>query len=134
MQQPLLLWLSIGVLIPHWCAQGKIVVTSKALMPSLKMKSKVSTICLRERKDLHVCPKSNLISKKPCSKITISAQVAEIDTTIHNCEDGKQLNWGRGLIQSLFEILCFNISSCLFFFFWPKVHASFSLTFICEFT
>ncbi|KAF7803215.1 CTD small phosphatase-like protein 2 isoform X1 [Senna tora] len=55
-------------------------------MPSVKMKSKVSTICLRDRKDLHVCPKSNIISK-PCSKITISAQVAEIDTTVHNCQD-----------------------------------------------
>ncbi|XP_028764812.1 CTD small phosphatase-like protein 2 [Neltuma alba] len=56
-------------------------------MPSLKMKSKVSTICLTERKDLHVSPKSNVISKKSCSKITISAQVAETDTAFHDCQD-----------------------------------------------
>ncbi|KAK4271788.1 hypothetical protein QN277_020429 [Acacia crassicarpa] len=56
-------------------------------MPSLKMKSKVSTICLKERKDLHVSPKSNVICKKSCCKITISAQVAETDTAFHDCQD-----------------------------------------------
>ncbi|XP_068484009.1 uncharacterized protein [Phaseolus vulgaris] len=50
-------------------------------MPSLKMKSKVSVSCLTETKDLHVCPKSKIISKSPCSKIMISTQKAEIDAT-----------------------------------------------------
>ncbi|KAI4298209.1 hypothetical protein L6164_031795 [Bauhinia variegata] len=53
-------------------------------MPSLKMKSKVSTSCIRERRDLIVSPKSNRISKKPCSKITISAK---LETTIHDRQD-----------------------------------------------
>ncbi|KRH37770.2 hypothetical protein GLYMA_09G088300v4 [Glycine max] len=56
-------------------------------MPSLKMKSKVSVSCLTETKDLHVCPKSKIISKSPCSKIMISTQKAEIDTTVQNCLD-----------------------------------------------
>uniref|UniRef100_I1MHW0 Mitochondrial import inner membrane translocase subunit TIM50 n=1 Tax=Glycine max TaxID=3847 RepID=I1MHW0_SOYBN len=56
-------------------------------MPSLKMKSKVSVSCLTETKDLRVCPKSKIISKSPCSKIMISTQKAEIDTTVQNCLD-----------------------------------------------
>ncbi|KAE9610388.1 putative protein-serine/threonine phosphatase [Lupinus albus] len=57
-------------------------------MPSLKMKSKVSIgCCLTEKTDLHVCPKSKVISKKPCSKIVFPDQVAETDITIQNCQD-----------------------------------------------
>ncbi|XP_058760037.1 uncharacterized protein LOC131633334 isoform X2 [Vicia villosa] len=54
-------------------------------MPSLKMKSKVSASCLAERNDLQICQTSKVISKNPCSKIVISAQEVEIDTTIQNC-------------------------------------------------
>ncbi|CAL5186917.1 unnamed protein product [Lathyrus oleraceus] len=54
-------------------------------MPSLNMKSKVSASCLAERNDLQICPKSKVISKNSCSKIVISAQEVEIDTTIQNC-------------------------------------------------
>lgn len=61
-------------------------------MPSVNMKSKVSVGCLTERKDLHICPKSIAISKNPCSKITISTQMAEKDTTIQNCIDGQKLH------------------------------------------
>ncbi|XP_027903874.1 CTD small phosphatase-like protein 2 isoform X1 [Vigna unguiculata] len=50
-------------------------------MPSLKMKSKVSVSCLTETKDLHVCSKSKVISKSPCSKIMVSTQKTEIETT-----------------------------------------------------
>ncbi|XP_019464319.1 PREDICTED: uncharacterized protein LOC109362759 [Lupinus angustifolius] len=57
-------------------------------MPSLKMKSKVSIgCCLTEKKDLHVCPKSKVISKQPCYKIVFPDQVAEIDSTILNWQD-----------------------------------------------
>lgn len=56
-------------------------------MPSVNMKSKVSVGCVTERKDLHICPKSIAISKNSCSKITISSQMAETDTTIQNCID-----------------------------------------------
>ncbi|KAJ7968855.1 CTD small phosphatase-like protein 2 [Quillaja saponaria] len=51
-------------------------------MPYLKMKTKVSTGCLREKKDFHVCQKSNIISKRSCSSVRISDQVAELDTSI----------------------------------------------------
>lgn len=83
MQQPLLLWLSRGSSVPIRCAQCKIVAptVSTNQMPSLKMKSKVSVSCLTETKDLHVCSKSKVIAKSPCSKIMISTQKAEIDTT-----------------------------------------------------
>lgn len=60
-------------------------------MPSLNMKSKVSASCLAERNDLQICPKSKVISKNSCSKIVISAQEVEIDTTIQNCINGKKL-------------------------------------------
>ncbi|KAL5141556.1 CTD small phosphatase-like protein 2 [Glycine soja] len=86
------LWFSshhTGTLVSHGCAQSKIVapIVSTNQMPSLKMKSKVSVSCLTETKDLHVCPKSKIISKSPCSKIMISTQKAEIDTTVQNCLD-----------------------------------------------
>ncbi|XP_019417674.1 PREDICTED: CTD small phosphatase-like protein 2-A isoform X1 [Lupinus angustifolius] len=70
-------------------------------MPSLKMKSKVSTSCLTETQDLHVCPKSKIISKNPCSKIMISAQVAEIDTTVQCCQDGMQQLSARTLPKDI---------------------------------
>ncbi|OIW00536.1 hypothetical protein TanjilG_24266 [Lupinus angustifolius] len=61
---------------------------SRNRMPSLKMKSKVSIgCCLTEKKDLHVCPKSKVISKQPCYKIVFPDQVAEIDSTILNWQD-----------------------------------------------
>ncbi|XP_057750491.1 uncharacterized protein LOC130968974 [Arachis stenosperma] len=56
-------------------------------MPSVNMKSEVSTTCLTETKDIHVCSKSKVISKKTCSKVIISAEVAGIDTTIQNFLD-----------------------------------------------
>lgn len=91
-QQPLLPWLPRGTFVPHTCAQSQtaVPIVSTNQMPSLKMKSKVSVSCLTERTDLlHVCPKSKIISKNPCSKIMISAQTVEIDTTIQNFLDGK---------------------------------------------
>lgn len=105
MLQPLLLELALGVLSPCWCVQGKALfpVINPDLMPSLKMKSKVSTICFKERNDLHVSPKSNVISKNSCSKITISAQVAEIDSIFHDCHDGKLLNFYWRTLFSLYQ-------------------------------
>ncbi|XP_061362582.1 uncharacterized protein LOC133306296 isoform X2 [Gastrolobium bilobum] len=40
-----------------------------------------------ERKDLYLCPKSKIISKKAYSKNVISAQVAEIGTAFQNYQD-----------------------------------------------
>ncbi|CAL0306496.1 unnamed protein product [Lupinus luteus] len=56
-------------------------------MPSIKMKGIESKGCLTEKKDLHVCSKSKIISKKPCSKVVFPDQVTEIDTAIQNCGD-----------------------------------------------
>ncbi|KAK7247231.1 hypothetical protein RIF29_42109 [Crotalaria pallida] len=56
-------------------------------MPSLKMNSKVSKGCLTDNKNLHICPKSKIISKKPCSKIVFPDQVAEINKSTQNCQD-----------------------------------------------
>ncbi|MED6106427.1 hypothetical protein PIB30_004659 [Stylosanthes scabra] len=67
--------------------QYAVFVSSTYQMPSVNMKSEVSTTCLTETKDLHVCSKSKVISKKTCSKVVISAEVAGIDTTIQNLLD-----------------------------------------------
>ncbi|KAE9602925.1 putative protein-serine/threonine phosphatase [Lupinus albus] len=56
-------------------------------MPSIKMKGIESKGCLTEKKDLHVCAKSKIISKMPCSKVVFPDQVTEIDTAIQNCGD-----------------------------------------------
>ncbi|KAF5475210.1 hypothetical protein F2P56_007040 [Juglans regia] len=56
-------------------------------MPSLKMKTKLSTSCFKETNGLHVCPKSSKISKNSCSYVRISEQAAEFDSFIHKCQD-----------------------------------------------
>ncbi|KAL7242144.1 hypothetical protein ACSBR1_014668 [Camellia fascicularis] len=56
-------------------------------MPSLKMKTKSSVGCLREKNGLHVCQKSNMISKNSCSNVRISHQTAEFDSIIQNSEN-----------------------------------------------
>lgn len=53
-------------------------------MPSLKMKTKLSTGSLREKNGLHVCQKSNAISKTSCSRAGNSPQIAELDICIQN--------------------------------------------------
>lgn len=57
-------------------------------MPSLKMKTKLSTGALREKKCLGVCQKSSVITKKSCPHITVSRQTAEFDMCIQRCQDG----------------------------------------------
>ncbi|GMP71981.1 hypothetical protein CsSME_00030192 [Camellia sinensis var. sinensis] len=56
-------------------------------MPSLKMKTKSTVGCLREKNGLHVCQKSNMISKNSCSNVRISHQTAEFDSIIQNSEN-----------------------------------------------
>ncbi|XP_059438021.1 uncharacterized protein LOC132170892 isoform X3 [Corylus avellana] len=56
-------------------------------MPSLKMKTKLSTGCFKEKNGLHACQKSSKISKKSCSYVRISEHTAEFDTCIPECED-----------------------------------------------
>ncbi|XP_057471627.1 uncharacterized protein LOC130760363 isoform X1 [Actinidia eriantha] len=56
-------------------------------MPSLKMKTKSTTGCLRDQKGLRVCQKSNMISKNSCSHVRISQHVTEFDAGIQNSED-----------------------------------------------
>ncbi|KAL5577131.1 hypothetical protein UlMin_018830 [Ulmus minor] len=56
-------------------------------MPSLKMKTQSSTQCLREKKGLHVCQKSTIISKKACFHVRIPEHTANLDTCIQNCHE-----------------------------------------------
>lgn len=79
--------------VSHWCSQIKVAVHiwSTDQMPSLKMKTKLSMGCFKEKNGLHVCQKSSIISKKSCSYVRISEHTAEFDTCIHECQDGKQL-------------------------------------------
>ncbi|KAA8514993.1 hypothetical protein F0562_018220 [Nyssa sinensis] len=56
-------------------------------MPSLRMKTKSTTDCLREKNGLHVCQKSSMISKNSCSHVKISQEAAKFETRIQNCED-----------------------------------------------
>jgi CTD small phosphatase-like protein 2 len=46
-------------------------------MPSLKMKTKTTTGCLRDINGLRVCQKSNRISKNACSRVQISQHAKE---------------------------------------------------------
>lgn len=46
-------------------------------MPSLKMKTKTTTGCLRDKNGLRVCQKSNRISKNACSRVQISQHAKE---------------------------------------------------------
>ncbi|PSS04879.1 CTD small phosphatase-like protein [Actinidia chinensis var. chinensis] len=56
-------------------------------MPSLKMKTKSTTGCSRDKNGLRVCQKSNMISKNSCSHVPISQHVTEFDAGIQNSED-----------------------------------------------
>uniref|UniRef100_A0A2P2LZA9 Uncharacterized protein MANES_15G117300 n=2 Tax=Rhizophora mucronata TaxID=61149 RepID=A0A2P2LZA9_RHIMU len=61
-------------------------------MPSLKMKTKVSTASLIEKVCLGVCQKSSTISKRSCSHVTLSLQTAEPDSCIQKCQDDHVLS------------------------------------------
>ncbi|KAJ4703779.1 CTD small phosphatase-like protein 2 [Melia azedarach] len=54
-------------------------------MPSVKMKTKSSTVSVKEKYGLHVCLKSSVISKHSCSRVRISQQTAEFDACSENC-------------------------------------------------
>ncbi|XP_015876363.1 uncharacterized protein LOC107413024 [Ziziphus jujuba] len=56
-------------------------------MPSLKMKTKSSMCCLREKNGLHVCQRSSIISKKVCSHVRFSEHTANLDTCVQNYLD-----------------------------------------------
>ncbi|GKU94259.1 hypothetical protein SLEP1_g7780 [Rubroshorea leprosula] len=58
-------------------------------MPSLRMKTKLSTGSLKEKND-HVCQKSCKISKKSCSHVSISQQAAEFDSSCRSCHNGEE--------------------------------------------
>lgn len=62
-------------------------ITSTDQMPSLKMKTKVDTGCLRGRNSLCVSQKSTRISKNSCPHVTPSQQTAEFDICIKNGEN-----------------------------------------------
>uniref|UniRef100_A0A2P2LZA5 Uncharacterized protein LOC105112001 isoform X1 n=1 Tax=Rhizophora mucronata TaxID=61149 RepID=A0A2P2LZA5_RHIMU len=63
-------------------------------MPSLKMKTKISTASLIEKVCLGVCQKSNTISKRSHSHVTFSLQTAEPETSLQKCQDihGMKIN------------------------------------------
>uniref|UniRef100_A0A6N2M6U5 FCP1 homology domain-containing protein n=1 Tax=Salix viminalis TaxID=40686 RepID=A0A6N2M6U5_SALVM len=60
-------------------------------MPSLKMKTNLNMSSLRETKCLSVCQKSNIISKKSSSQLSVSQQAAasekEPDKCVQKCQD-----------------------------------------------
>ncbi|XP_058197987.1 uncharacterized protein LOC131313585 isoform X4 [Rhododendron vialii] len=56
-------------------------------MPSLKMKTKSTTGCLRNKNGLRVCQKSNRISKNSCSRVQISQHAKGCDACIQHCQD-----------------------------------------------
>ncbi|XP_021676338.1 probable phosphatase PSR2 isoform X3 [Hevea brasiliensis] len=57
-------------------------------MPSLKMKTQPSMDSLRGKSCLSVCQKSNTISKKSGSHVTVSQQIAECDAYVQKCQNG----------------------------------------------
>ncbi|CAA2952293.1 CTD small phosphatase 2 [Olea europaea subsp. europaea] len=56
-------------------------------MPSLKMKTKSATGCLRERDGLRVCRKSSMITKSPLSQARISQNTEEVETVVDTGRD-----------------------------------------------
>ncbi|GMI85965.1 SCP1-like small phosphatase 4 [Hibiscus trionum] len=56
-------------------------------MPSLRMKTKLSTGSLREKNSLCVCQRSSMICKRPCCHVSVSQQGAEFSTCIQKFHD-----------------------------------------------
>ncbi|KAG7034685.1 CTD small phosphatase-like protein 2 [Cucurbita argyrosperma subsp. argyrosperma] len=54
-------------------------------MPSIKMKAKLSSSCLREKHGLRVCQKSSVISKKACFLPRVSEETDEFNGCITQC-------------------------------------------------
>lgn len=88
--------------------------------------------CLTEKMDLHVCPKSKIISKKP--KSIVSAKEAEIEATIQNCQDGEHLN-SRRIYSSHFFLFwsLFAIPPFMFLFLFPKFQVLDTFTMLYSF-
>ena len=63
-------------------------------MPSFKMKTNLNMSSIRETNCLSVCQKSNVISKKSYSHVSVSQQHAEFDKCVQKCQDG----YGKQLI------------------------------------
>ncbi|XP_052203332.1 uncharacterized protein LOC127808767 [Diospyros lotus] len=61
-------------------------------MPSLKMKTKSTAGCLREKNGLRVCQKSSMISKNSLSRVRILGDTAEFDYCNQNSQDGSACN------------------------------------------
>ncbi|XP_024436958.1 uncharacterized protein LOC7471836 isoform X1 [Populus trichocarpa] len=57
-------------------------------MPSFKMKTNLNMSSIRETNCLSVCQKSNVISKKSYSHVSVSQQPAEFDKCVQKCQDG----------------------------------------------
>ncbi|KAL3851445.1 hypothetical protein ACJIZ3_013327 [Penstemon smallii] len=56
-------------------------------MPSLKMKIKSTTSCVKERNGLHVCKKSSMISKNPLSHARVSQNANETESYDQSRQD-----------------------------------------------
>lgn len=67
-------------------------IISAEQMPSLKMKTKSTTSCLREKSGLRVFQKSCMISKNSLSHVRTSQEAAELETCIHNKHDDSLCN------------------------------------------
>ncbi|KAG8385347.1 hypothetical protein BUALT_Bualt03G0033300 [Buddleja alternifolia] len=61
-------------------------------MPSLKMKTKSTGDCLKEKNGLHVCRKSSMISKNPLSRTRVSENAEEIGDDTQISEDASVYN------------------------------------------
>ncbi|KAJ6979392.1 hypothetical protein NC653_027520 [Populus alba x Populus x berolinensis] len=57
-------------------------------MPSFKMKTNLNMSSIRETNCLSVCQKSNVISKKSYSHVSVSQQHVEFDKYVQKCQDG----------------------------------------------
>ncbi|KAH6825581.1 hypothetical protein C2S53_017553 [Perilla frutescens var. hirtella] len=77
------------MIFPDRCSQYNIVINIKHTdqMPSLKMKTKLNTGCLKEKNGLHVCRKSSMISKNPLSRARIPQGAEEISTCTQSNQD-----------------------------------------------
>ncbi|KAL3833589.1 hypothetical protein ACJIZ3_008325 [Penstemon smallii] len=66
-------------------------------MPSLKMKTKSSVCCLKEKNGLHVCQKSRMISKNPLSHAKVFHNAEEIGTYNQSSQDVSDKVYGEDL-------------------------------------
>lgn len=78
------------MVFPDRCSQNNIVINIEHTdqMPSLNMKTKLTTGCLKEKSGLHVCRKSSMISKNPPSRLRVPQGAEETSLCTLSNQDG----------------------------------------------